>query len=105
MNAEMASSFSDAFRDMRGAFGVSATIAGQAVDVLANESPFANELVSGGIVDDGEIELKALASDLTIAPANGNPVTYRGRNFLISHVAQQPGSDIIEIRCRPLKGR
>lgn len=105
MNREISDSFDNAFREMLEAFGVPVRIAETDVTVLANDAPFSSDLISGGVVAEGEVELKALTSHFTTPPNQGTRVLYRDRSFLVSHVSRQNGSTILTLRCRPVKGR
>lgn len=108
MNAETAESFRDAFLEMREAFGVPLVVSGREVVAIINESSFGTDLVSGGLVAEGEVEAKILAADVAdlAKPLDLDaPAAYKNRNFRISHIAQQPQSFIIELRLRPMRGR
>lgn len=103
MQAELAESYLDAFREHRDEYGVSITINGETVSAIVNESQFGRELMEGGFADDSDIEVKFIIADLSEIPVLGNPVVYRDRNFRVSRLGLQPGALVAEITCRPHK--
>jgi hypothetical protein len=105
MNSETSSALADAFREHREAFGVSIEIDGQELMAVVNESPYSRELIEGGFANEGDIEAKALMSEMAAEPAIGGTAKYKGRDFRIAETTVQPGSDIIEFRLRPSRGR
>ena len=104
MNSDTANSLAEAFREHRDAFGVPITFgANLEITAIVAESEFGRELASGGFAEIGDLHSKILLSDLPMAPANGNPVTYNGRTFKVNSVSIQPGSLIGEFNLRPAK--
>ena len=103
MQSATANAFLEAFKEHRDEFGVSITIAGETITATVNESQFARELMEGGFVDESDIEVKFILSDLTAIPSIGNAVSYRDRAFKVSRLGIQPGALIGEITCRPAR--
>lgn len=105
MNPVAAAALTEAFLEHRECFGVAVEINGVEVLAVVSESAFSRDLLDGGFAADGEVNLKLLLSELGTMPENGHAAIYQERPFNVSAVASQPGSDIIELRLRPSRGR
>lgn len=103
MTSETATALAEAFREHRDAFGVSITFGSTVITALVAENEFSRELAAGGFAEAGDLSVKLLLADLTIAPTHGDPVTYQTRSFRVSQKAIQPGGLVGEFTLRPAK--
>lgn len=103
MSPATAQDLASAFVELRSSFGVPAVIGGQSVTVVAAENELSRELIDGGFADEGDVEIKALLSDLATLPARGTACTYNGRGYKVHIMRIQPGGLIGEYVLRPAK--
>ena len=103
MNESTATDISEAFLEMREAFGVPATIGETALTVIASEAQFGRELSDGGFAENGDVDLKYLLSDLEEQPSIGVTVLYRARTFRVKEIGTHPTALVGELTIRPSK--